>query len=318
MDEQKIQILIDKIRGAKSIAIMGHKNPDGDSLCSVLALSRLSELNFGITPDCVYDGNLPDYLDDVPLRPHMRYYERVDTSAPYDLVFLLDYGIAQNIGGTRGIVDAAKFVIEIDHHINENPIGAGLCLNDTSAAATAQIVYDIMRAAAWKMDIDAANLMTIGIITDTGQFCFVNNGYVMRVVADLVDFGVSLRNVTSLISAKERDTILLETRVVSRAEFFHKNRLALATVLRGEYRHLDGKGATAMKLLGQIRGVEYVVLLKQQKENQTGVSIRSRMRPISHIAAALGGGGHPCAAGAVVNDTLENVRARVIELFEGE
>ena len=42
------------------------------------------------------------------------------------------------------------------------------------------------------------------------------------------------------------------------------------------------------------------------------------MRPISHIAAALGGGGHPCAAGAVVNDTLENVRARVIELFEGE
>lgn len=318
MDEQQIQILTEKIRGAKSIAIMGHKNPDGDSLCSVLALARLIELNFGIVPDCVYDGNLLDYLDDVPMRPRMRYYERVDVSTPYDLVFLLDYGIAQNIGGTRGIVDAAKFVIEIDHHINENPIGAGLCLDDTGAVATAQIVYDIMRAAGWKMDIDAANLMTIGIITDTGQFRFVNNGHVMRIVGDLVDFGVNLRNMISIISAKERDTVLLESRVASRAEFFHKNRLALAIVPRNEYRHLDGKGATAMNLLGQIRGVEYVVLLKQQKENQIGVSIRSRIRPISHIAAALGGGGHPCAAGAVVYDTLENVRARVIDLFEGE
>lgn len=318
MDKQNIQILIDKIRGAKSIAIMGHKNPDGDSLCSVLALGRLIELNFGITPDCIYDGNLPDYLDDVPLRPHMRYYERVDATAPYDLVLLLDYGIAQNIGGTRGIVDAAKFVIEIDHHINENPVGAGLCLNDTSAVATAQIIYDIMRAADWTMDIDAAALMTIGIITDTGQFKFVNNGHVMRIVGDLVDFGVNLRNVISLISARDRNTTLLETRVVSRAEFFYKNRLALATVLRNEYKHLDGKGATAMNLLSEIRGVEYVVLLKQQKENQIGVSIRSRIRPISQIAAALGGGGHPCAAGAVVYDTLENVRARVIELFKEE
>lgn len=317
MDEQKINILIDKIRGAKSIAIMGHKNPDGDSMCSVLALGRLIEMNFGITPVCMYDGNLPNYLDGVPLRPRMCYYERTDLENPYDLVFVLDYGIARNIGGPRSVVDAAKFVIEIDHHINDEPIGA-LCLDDTNAVATAQIVYDIARAAGWTYDLPTAELMTIGIITDTGQFRFVRDGSVMRIVANLIDFGVNLREVIGTISVKERDTIIIESRIVSRAEFFHDGRLALATALRNEYRHLDGKGATALNLLSQIRGVEYVVLLKQQKPNQIGVSIRSRIRPISHIATALGGGGHPCAAGAVVNDTLENVRSKIIDLFEGE
>ena len=73
-----------------------------------------------------------------------------------------------------------------------------------------------------------------------------------------------------------------------------------------------------MNLLGQIQGVEYIVMLKEQKVNHIGLSMRSRNKPINHIAEALGGGGHICAAGAVVADSLENVRAKVIELFRGE
>ena len=48
--EQNIKDFIEKIRGAKNIAIMGHKNPDGDSYCSVLALAKLIELNYGVRP----------------------------------------------------------------------------------------------------------------------------------------------------------------------------------------------------------------------------------------------------------------------------
>ena len=38
MAENDLNLLCEKIRDAKSILIAGHKNPDGDSLCSVLAL----------------------------------------------------------------------------------------------------------------------------------------------------------------------------------------------------------------------------------------------------------------------------------------
>ena len=43
--EQKINDFYGYIKNAKSVVIMGHKNPDGDSYCSVLALAKLIELN---------------------------------------------------------------------------------------------------------------------------------------------------------------------------------------------------------------------------------------------------------------------------------
>ncbi|MBO5946575.1 MAG: bifunctional oligoribonuclease/PAP phosphatase NrnA [Alphaproteobacteria bacterium] len=315
--ENKIQEFLERVRGAKSIAIMGHKNPDGDSLCSVLALAHLIEENFGVSPVCMYDGNIPENLSEVPLRTRIKYFERVDLSEVYDLAIVMDYGNPVHIGGPRPVVDNAKFVVEIDHHKNENPIGQ-LCINDDTAAATAVIVYRIMRAGGLMMDSRTADLLALAIFTDTGNFKFVRNGDALRIMADLVDAGVNIRNLIELMNNKPRKAVQLEARTAANAEFFYHGRLALATIQKKDYKYLDGRGETVLSLLGQISGVEYVVLLKEQKPEQIGISIRSRKKPIDKIAVALGGGGHERAAGAIVRDTMENVRARVLELFKGE
>lgn len=315
--EQKITEFFERVRGAKSIAIMGHKNPDGDSLCSVLALAHLIEENFGISPVCMYDGNIPENLSNVPLRPRIKYFERVDLSEQFDLAIVMDYGNPVHIGGPRPAVDNAKFVIEIDHHKNENPIGQ-LCINDDTAAATAVIVYRIMRAGGLTLDARTADLLALAILTDTGNFKFVRNGDALRIMADLVDSGVNIRNLIELMNNKPRKAVQLEARTAANAEFFYHGRLAVATIAKKDYKYLDGRGETVLSLLGQISGVEYVVLLKEQKPEQIGISIRSRKKPIDKIAVAMGGGGHERAAGAIVRDTMENVRARVLELFKGE
>lgn len=315
--EQNIQEFFKKLRSAKSVAIMGHKNPDGDSLCSVLALAHLIEENFGISPVCVYDGNIPDCLDNVPLRPRIKYFERVDMSEPFDMAIIMDYGNPAHIGGAQPIVDMAKFLVEIDHHKNENNIG-NLCINDDTAAATAMIVYQIMRAGNLPMDSYTADLLALAILTDTGNFKFARDGAPLRVMADLVDNGVNIRNLIELMNNKPRKAVQLEAQTVANTEFFYRGRLALATVCKKDYKYLDGRGEMILSLLGQIQGVEYIVLLKEQKPEQIGVSIRSRKKPIDHIAVELGGGGHERAAGAVIRDTLENVRNRVLDLFKGE
>ncbi|MBE6460412.1 MAG: bifunctional oligoribonuclease/PAP phosphatase NrnA [Alphaproteobacteria bacterium] len=315
--EQKITEFFERVRGAKSIAIMGHKNPDGDSLCSVLALAHLIEENFGISPVCLYDGNIPENLSNVPLRPRIKYFERVDLSEQFDLAIVMDYGNPVHIGGPRPVVDNAKFVIEIDHHKNENPIGQ-LCINDDAAAATAVIVYRIMRMGGLTMDARTADLLALAILTDTGNFKFARNGDALRIMADLVDAGVNIRSLIELMNNKPRKAVQLEARTAANAEFFYHGRLALATIVKKDYKYLDGRGEMVLSLLGQISGVEYIVLLKEQKPEQIGISIRSRKKPIDKIAVALGGGGHERAAGAIVRDTLENVRARVLELFKGE
>ena len=315
--EQNIQEFLERVRNAKSVAIMGHKNPDGDSLCSVLALAHLIEENFGISPVCVYDGNIPENLSDVPLRPRIKYFERVDLTQVFDLAIVMDYGNPVHIGGPRPIVDNAKFVVEIDHHRNEEKIG-DLCIDDEEAAATAVIVYRIMRAGGLIMDSRTADLLALAILTDTGNFKFARNGDSLRIMADLVDGGVNIRNLIELMNNKPRKTVQLEARTAANAEFFYHGRLALATVVKKDYKYLDGRGEMTLSLLGQIQGVEYIVLLKEQKPEQIGISIRSRKKPIDKIAVALGGGGHERAAGAIVRDSMENVRARVLELFKGE
>ena len=315
--EEKLNLFEDKIKAATSIAIVGHKNPDGDSLCSMIALAKLIEENYGIRCRCLYDGNVPNFLTNVPLRDWAKFYEKVDTSAPFDVVILVDYGAAHQLGGPLSIAQNAKFLIEIDHHKNDNPMGA-LVLSDDTAAATGVIIYQIMRKLGWQYDWAVMDLLAVAIMTDTGNFKFARNGAPLIIMGELVDEGVNIRRLLESMYNKPRRAVQTEARIVSEAEFFYKGRLALATIRNEDYRNLDGRGDMTLSLLEQIKGVEYVVLLKEQKEDKIGISIRSRGNPIDGIAASFGGGGHARAAGAVVCDTtLATVRDRVLEVFKG-
>ncbi len=317
MEKKDIELLVEKIKAASSICIFAHKNPDGDALCSVLALMQLIETNFGKTAVGIYDGNIPENLEYVPLRHRIKYFANVDLSQPFDLVIALDYGTIRHILWAMPVIEKAGFIAEIDHHQNDEKVAA-LALDDTSAAATGEILYNIARAAGWQIDEKVADLLGVSILTDTGFFKFVRRGESMKIMADLVDMGVSIGRLSDIMNNKPRKAVQTEAAAAGSAEFFFHNTLALATIDKKMYRNLDGRGELVLSLLGQISGVEYIVLLKQQRDNQTGVSLRSRTKPVNHIATALGGGGHTYAAGAVIADTLENVRARVLELFRGE
>ena len=313
--KEQIKIFDEKLRAANTIVLCGHKNPDGDALCSVLALAHLIELNYNKNVVCTYDGNIPDFLDNVPLRKKIRYFERVDDIDAVDVAIVMDYGAIKNIGGPKVFTDKAAFIIEIDHHINNENIGT-LCIDDVSAAATTEMVYELMKTADWQYDAFILELLMTGIITDTGHFKFVKNGNVMRVVAELVDGGVNIRRIMDSLENKSRKTVVIESVAAGRAEFFFKNRLAFAYIDSREYRNLDGRGETVLGLLQQIHGVDYVVLLKEQKPGQIGISLRGRFKPVNKIAEALGGGGHEFAAGAVVMDSLENVKALILKMFQ--
>lgn len=311
-----LNILAEKMCMARTVAITGHKNPDGDSLCSVLALAKLIQINFNKMPICIYDGNIPDMFDNIPLRERMQYYTHVSLIKPFDLVFVLDYGTKNHIGGAIPFVDKAKFVVEIDHHKNSDRI-ADLCLDKESSSSVGEIIFDIANKMGWQKDKDVNDLLAMSILTDTGFLKYSKNGTPFRIMAKLVESGVDINQLSNLLNNKPRKTVLTEAAVTSRAEFFYNGRLVIAVIDANDYKNLDGRGDIILSLLGQIKGVEYIALLKQQKENQIGVSLRSKTRPVNAIATLLGGGGHDCAAGAVVPDTLDNVKAKILELFRG-
>lgn len=314
--KKKIEILIEKIKNAKSIAISGHKNPDGDALCSALALMKIIELNFGKKSTVIYDGNIPKELDNVPLRKEACYHTHVPENTKYDLYILVDYGTRRNLGAAEKLIENADYIIEFDHHYNEDTIG-NLCFDNVDKASTSQIVYEIARQAKFDMNQEITDLLMLALITDTGNFKFVRYSDVFKDAAELVDAGADMVYLVNLLNNKDKKTVLVESKAVTNAEFFMKGRLAVATINHDDYKKLDGRGELVLRLLGQIHGVEYVVLLKEQKENQIGVSLRSRQKPVNQIAESLGGGGHLYAAGAVVSDSLQNVHDKIINAFKG-
>ncbi|MBD5391873.1 hypothetical protein HDR66_03650, partial [bacterium] len=175
--KEKLKIFSEKIKAARSVAIIGHKNLDGDALGSALALYRLIQMNFGIAPVCMYDGSIPETLSDVPLRSRMRYFGHLNVTEPFDVVILVDYGTLRHLEFASSVIQNAGFLIEIDHHKNDEPAGT-LCIDDDTAAATAEIIYEMMCAADWDYDDDVLKLLSLGIMTDTGNFKFVHNSRV--------------------------------------------------------------------------------------------------------------------------------------------
>lgn len=317
MMDKNIEIFINKLKEAKSVVVLAHKNPDGDALCCVLAMARLIEKNYDVKCTCVYDGNIPDYLGGVPLRRHAHCWDKINPDERFDVAVLLDYGAEHQVGGPLAFVKNAGFVVEIDHHKNDKPI-ADLCIDDDTADATAIILKRIMRVAGWRDDIDIRDLLAVAILTDTGNFKFAHHGETLVAMSELVDGGVNIHRLVELMNNKPRKAVLVEAKAAANAEFFYHNRLAVATICRRDYRDMDGRGEMVLNILGQIKGVEYIVLLKEQKENQIGMSIRSRGAAIDKIAVSFGGGGHERAAGAIVRgDTLDNVRSQVIAAFKG-
>ena len=51
--KNETKIFIEKIESAKTILLAAHKNPDGDAMCSVLALYQLIYLNYEKECVCV-------------------------------------------------------------------------------------------------------------------------------------------------------------------------------------------------------------------------------------------------------------------------
>lgn len=313
---KKIELLIEKIKNAKNIAISGHKNPDGDAIGSALALMRVIELNFGKKVTVIYDGNIPMGLDEIPLRDRAIFYNKIPEDSKFDLYIVVDYGTRNHLGGAEKFVNESDFVIEFDHHYNEDLVGS-LCFDNVEKAATAQIIYDVIKRAKLQIDQDIIDLLTIAIITDTGSFKFARKSDVLIDTASLVDAGADLTHLVNLIRNKKKKTVLVESKAVANAEFLMRARLAIASIRQPDYKKLDGRGDIVLNLLAEIHGVEYVVLLKEQKENQIGISLRSKNTPINQIAESLGGGGHLCAAGAVVNDSFDNVYKNIVNAFKG-
>ena len=301
---------------AETMALACHVNPDGDALGSLLAL--------GIALKTKYPGKSVSLLshDGVPeiyeFLPHSGLILCDSPVLAYDLAIALDSGDPVRTGERIFPIFAASGErMDIDHHIGEGEFG-DVRLLDTRAAATAEIIYDLINYLDTPVTEDIATCLLTGVITDTGSFRFMNvTPRTLRTAASLIESGAS----PSLIAERVFDNrtyagTKLLGRALSSLEIDGSGRITYASVKYSDFIETassDQETEGFINFVRSIRGSEVALLFRESEEGHVRISLRSCENVnVSEIAQQFGGGGHRMASGCTFHGTLADAKSALL------
>ena len=298
------------LRARDNFVILSHVYPDGDTLGSSTALCMgLQKLGKHAMIRCS-DEIGPKY---------QFLFEKVKTEdfTP-ETVVAVDIADTSLFGEPLFGLYGDKVDLCIDHHPS-NSCYAARCFIDPKAAATCEIIFDLLKLLGVEPDSAIAASLYTGITTDTGCFKYTNvTPRTYRIAADLVETGMNAPAINRrMFDTKSRAHMEIERRVADTMEYYCGDRVAFITITRQMIRE-TGATEDDMEGLSSIpRQVEGVLVGVTVREKETGgykISLRAQ-QPVnaSEICAKLGGGGHPGAAGCTLNTTLEEAKAQMLQ-----
>jgi len=308
--EQSAAAAARRIKGAERVLILSHHNPDGDTLGSAFGLMRALD----------FLGKQSAVLCSDPFPEKFSYFtEARPLDFEPDLIAAVDIADTQ-LFGEKLMPYAGRVDLCIDHHVSNTRYAAETCL-DPAAAATAEIMLEIIREMGVPLSAAIADPLYTGIATDTGCFKFSNTtGNTHRAAAELIEAGADYNTINRLMfDTKSRARIRVEQSALSSMEFFLGGRGAMIVIPRKlveetgvDESELDGVSAIPR----QIEGVQ-VGLTFRERDGFYKISVRT-VEPVdaSEICRSLGGGGHARAAGCTLEGSLDEVKRAVLEAVE--
>ncbi len=318
--------IIQHIKDGQHILIASHAEPDGDSVGSLVALGlALAKLDKKIT---MYNPSpIPAVYRFLPGAGQI--VRQIKSADTYDLALVLDCGDLVRIGESSAEVNKIPVLINIDHHVSNTGFGH-IQFIDTTACATAEIVYRLINALEIPFDKAIATSIYTGILTDTGSFRFSNtNRAAFAISKVMTDAGVEPHNVAKRVfGTYSLGRIKLLNLALNSIEISDNGKLSMMTVTRSMLNTTETNTEDLDGMINYARRIEDVkvaALIHEIKNgagkftnmNRYHVSLRSDSSvDVAKIAGKFGGGGHSSAAGFQIESTLVALKTKIIDLAE--
>ena len=285
--------------------ILCHASPDGDTLGSGYALcGALQRLGKRAKIACADS-----------LSPRLSHLEKAVVKQDFEEKTIVSVDIAdRKLLGRLEEEYGGRVELAIDHHVSHVPFApARLIFPD--AAATCEIIFELLTAMKVKLDEKLAACIYTGIATDTGCFRYSNvTPRTFAIAAELIkfDFGFGALNYL-LFEMKSRARLVLEQAVLSGVEFYCEGKCAVVAISKSLLDSADSEDANGIASLPrQIEGVEVSVIIKE-KEDCWKISMRSQDAvDVQKICSLFGGGGHIRAAGCSMYGDIESVKRQLV------
>lgn len=315
-----MKTLLKTIENNERFLISTHVHPDGDALSSAIGVAMLVKA-LGKQVRIVCADPVPGRLDFLPKASWVRTYDSNKKPWTYDVAIVVDCGDLSRIGDVVQIIDQKKPLINIDHHVTNDCFGS-VNYVQPDMSSTAEVLYGVIKKAKIPMTRDLAQLLYVGIMTDTGSFAFdATSSHTHKVVSELLqeDFSVADLHQKVRETATARD-IQLFTDIIQGLTFELDGQVAtidLPKKLANSFTDDFDLKDNILGFLRIVRGVEVMVLLSEVDDKQTRINLRSRSKfDVAKLAAAFGGGGHKRAAGCTLDFGLENSRQKIIKAIQ--
>ncbi len=310
--------LCSMIQNASNVIIMGHANPDFDSIGACIGVASLAK-HLGVDAKIVVDTKSRNFLNCTNALTDTE-SEDYDDELDYNNVFVDEVvGLGYcSFGTLLIIVDANNFKIlespdiaaksfksvVIDHHIKKEEFEhePELTYIDPSASSASELITEILEQAlpAGTLSKDEANVLMSGIMVDTNNFTRTVGTRTFAAALYLRNAGASTE-VARTFFEEEFDSYRAEAMFGAGVETF-RDRMAI-TVSEGTGSPHDRTAAakSANKLL-TVRNIDAAFALVRIG-NTIHISARSNGSiNVQLIVEKIGGGGHFDMAGAALAD----------------
>lgn len=311
--------ILDEVAKAQQVMMVMHKNPDGDTAGSCLAMAHYLD-TLGKPHTCFCVNELPSTFRFLPGSG------RVTTdashwrpeSSQFDLLIVFDAGDL-NYAGIVDYVDALTHdftIINIDHHTTNDGYGHHN-LVVTKASSTCEIVYNLLDSID-ALNKDIATCLMTGLVTDTGGFTnMATSATSIDAASQLLLKGINMKQITNqTMQNRAVHDLKLWGRALERLTRTPSG--LVVTVITAQDLddcHVDEEAisgvANFLNSLDDQTDAKAVLVLTEQRGVVKG-SLRTThpLIDVAKIAMLFGGGGHTKAAGFSVEGRIVKRNSR--------
>ncbi len=324
IDSSYFQKAADLIEKSKTILLTTHTKPDGDACGSVAAMYEVLT-GLGKKTKLLMLSEIPEwyqflFTEKVPVLGEDVGLEELKQGrfAKPDLIMIIDTNSYSQLPKfDEFFKQNTKPLLVIDHHVTSDALG-DVELLDTSAAATALIVFDFVKYAGWPLTEKIARALFAAVATDTGWFQFNNtDSRVYRTCADLIEAGANPTELHHTIYQNfSPQRFKLMAAMLNTLELHLDGRFAALYLRQADFKKAGAAYRDTENLIDECRRiatVEAAALFVELADGRIKCSLRSNDTiDVREIAARFGGGGHTTASGAHLDGPLQKAKELIL------
>ncbi len=297
--------IFDLLLAAQNPVLVSDVRVDGDSIGSVMAMYHFL-LQHGKTARVYVAEAVPEQYRFLPDAYVCSADPTLFDDPTIDLVAVFDCSEASFVRGLVDRIQGNPTVINVDHH-KTNPRYGHVNQVLVDSPATTEVLFRFFEANHCVITKHVSTCLLAGLCFDTNMFSnSATNERALSTASHLILHGARVQDVIQTMFQNRSVSALKVWGAALERLTDHEKIRVMTTVLTRkdiETHHVtDDEIDGLSNFLNLVADTNTLFVLRETKEGGIKVSMRSRTKDVSQIAAAHGGGGHAKAAGFTLSE----------------